>query len=118
MIYGDGLIFKGGSHATELEIIGGPRAGEVMNALPQVPVSPSDHFLNFVRAAKGEEVCRSRFSVAGPLCQAMALGIIAQRLNTPVRFNAKTRRIPNHALADKLLDGNPPRREWEQYYRL
>ncbi|EGF91070.1 oxidoreductase family, NAD-binding Rossmann fold family protein [Asticcacaulis biprosthecium C19] len=118
VIYGDGLVFKGGSHATELEIIGGPRAGEIKNALPQVPVSPSDHFLNFVRAAKGEEVCRSRFSVSGPLCQAMALGIIAQRLNTPIRFDPKSRRISNHALADRLLGGAAPRRNWEQYYRL
>ncbi len=118
VIYGDGVTFKGGSHASELEIIGGPRAGDVLKALPEVPVSPSDHFLNFVRAAKGEEVCRSRFSVAGPLCQAMALGVIAQRLNTRVVFDRKRRRITNNALADRMLDGDTPRQDWRQYYKL
>ncbi|MBP2160327.1 MULTISPECIES: Gfo/Idh/MocA family oxidoreductase [Asticcacaulis] len=118
VIYGDGVIMKGGSHASEMEIIGGSRAKDILASLPEVPKSPSDHFLNFVRAAKGEEVCRSRFSVAGPLCQAMALGVIAQRLNTAVAFDSKTRRITNNELADALLQGDEPRKEWQQYYRL
>jgi predicted dehydrogenase len=118
VIYGDGLIFKGGSHASELEIIGGERQKDVMAHLPEVPMSPSDHFLNFVRACKGEEKCRSSFAVAGPLCQAMALGIIAQRLNTKVVFDPVKKKIVNNDMADALLRGTPPRKEWEQYYKL
>ncbi|WAC49178.1 Gfo/Idh/MocA family oxidoreductase [Asticcacaulis sp. SL142] len=118
VIYGEGLTFKGGSHASELEIIGGPRAQEVLSHLPVVPQSPSNHFMNFVRACKGEEACRSNFAVAGPLCQAMALGIIAQRLNTKVVFDPKTQRIVNNKAADAMLRGDRPRKDWEQYYRL
>lgn len=118
VIYGDGLIFKGGSHASALEIIGGDRAAEVMANLPEVPESPSNHSLNFIRAIKGLETCRSNFAVAGPLCQAMAIAIIAQRLNTKVVFDAATQQITNNAAANALLNGDDPRPEWAQYYRL
>jgi hypothetical protein len=52
------------------------------------------------------------------LCQAMALGIIAQRLNAKLSFDPKTKRITNNHLADSLLDGSRPRPAWERYYRL
>lgn len=115
VIYGEDLTFKGGSHASELQILG-PAAQTVR--LPPVPQSPSNHFANFLKAAMGQETCRSRFSVAGPLCQTMALGVIAQRLDAKLQFDPATRRITNHKVADKLLAGPAPRREWEQYYRL
>jgi predicted dehydrogenase len=116
VIYGEGLIFKGGSHASEMEIIGGARAKDIK--LPEVPKSPSDHFLNFVRAVKGEEICRSRFEIAGPLCQAMALGIIAQRLNQKVVFDPASKQVIGNEMAGALLAGAKPRPEWETYYKL
>jgi len=115
VIYGEGLTFKGGSHGSTLEIIG----KEAPNLkLPEIPKSPSNHFKNFLLASKGEEKCRSNFAVAGPLCQAMAIGIIAQRVNAKVQFDRTTKRIINHKVADALLDGPPPRPEWEQYYKM
>jgi hypothetical protein len=83
-----------------------------------VPKSPSNHFANFLLAAQGRETCRSNFAVAGPLCQAMALGVIAQRVNADLTFDPATRRITNHAIANALLDGPPPRAEWAQFYKL
>ena len=62
--------------------------------------------------------CQSSFDVAGPLCQAMALGIIAQQVNSKVVFDPATRRITSHKFADELLDGPPPRKDWEQFYKL
>jgi hypothetical protein len=56
--------------------------------------------------------------VAGPLCQAMALGVIAQQVNARIVFDPATRRITNHELANELLAGPPPRKEWEEFYRL
>jgi hypothetical protein len=56
--------------------------------------------------------------VAGPLCQAMALGIIVQRVNAKITFDPATKRITNHTVANELLAGPPPRKDWEQYYRL
>lgn len=117
VIYGEGATFKGGSHASELEIIG-PAARALAGKTPPVPQSPSNHFENFLKAAMGQETCRSNFAVAGPLCQAMALGVIAQRLNARLVFDPVAKRITNHKVADQLLSGATPRRGWEQYYRL
>jgi len=118
IIYGENLTFKGGSHGSTLKIIPEEKAKDMQSSLPQVPKSPSDHFKNFLLACKGQETCRSSFEVAGPLCQAMAIGIIAQRVNAKVQFDPKTRQIMNHQLANSLLDGAPPRPDWEQYYKL
>ncbi|MGC3960066.1 MAG: Gfo/Idh/MocA family oxidoreductase [Verrucomicrobiota bacterium] len=118
IIYGEGLTFKGGSHGTTLQIIPEERAKDMASKLPRVPKSSSDHYTNFLRACKGEETCRSKFAVAGPLCQAMALGILAQRVNAKLTFDPATRQINNHKLANELLAGAPPRKDWEQFYKL
>jgi predicted dehydrogenase len=118
IIYGEGLTFQGGSHATTLKIIPEAKAKDMASKLPPVPKSPSNHFANFLKAAKGEEKCRSNFAVAGPLCQAMALGILAQRVNSKLSFDIATKQITNHKVANELLNGVPPRKEWRQYYKL
>jgi len=116
VIYGEGLTFKGGSHASTLEII--PKDAAQGLKLPEVPQTTSNHFLNFVRACKGEETCRSHFGVAGPLSQTMALGVIAQRVNAKLVFDPNKQQITNHKLAKELLKGAPPRKGWEQFYKL
>ncbi|PTY04218.1 oxidoreductase [Opitutaceae bacterium EW11] len=115
VIYAEGRTFKGGSHGSTLQVV-----GEDPNTpkLPEYPKSPSNHFKNFILACKGEEKCRSSFSVAGPLCQTMVLGVLAQRYNATLAFDRKTKRITNHKEADAMLAGAAPRPEWEQYYRL
>jgi len=118
VIYGEGLTFKGGSHAATLQILPSEKAKEIQSKLPPVPKSPSNHYVNFLRACKGEEKTRSNFAVAGPLCQAMALGVIAQRVNAKLAFDPATKQITNHKLANDLLAGVPPRKDWEQYYKL
>ena len=118
VIYGDGLTFKGGSHATTLEILPSVKAKDIVSKLPVVPKSPANHYVNFLRACKGEEKCHSNFAVAGPLCQAMAIGIIAQRVNAKLTFDPATKQITNHKVANALLAGVPPRKDWEQYYKL
>jgi len=118
VIYGEGITFKGGSHSTTLQMLASEKASEWATKLPAVPKTPSNHFKNFLLAAKGEEKPRSPFSVAGPLCQAMAIGIIAQRVNAKVEFDREKKQITNHKLANELLAGVPPRKGWEQYYKL
>jgi hypothetical protein len=117
VIYSKNLVFKGGSHATTLEILG-DKGKEMKSKLPEVPKSPSNHFKNFLLACKGEENTRSSFAVAGPLCQAMAIGILAQRVNAKLVFDSKTNTITNHKVANELLAGAPPRKEWEQFFKL
>lgn len=118
VIYGEGLTFKGGSHATTLEILDNAAARDLAGKLPHVPETTSNHYKNFLLACLGEEKTRSPFAVAGPLCQAMALGILAQRVNAKLVFDPATQRITNHAVANELLAGNPPRKGWEQFYRM
>lgn len=115
VIYGEGLTFKGGSHGTTLQILEKDKAKELK--LPKVE-SGTNHFENFFMACKGKETCRSNFAVAGPLCQAMALGVIAQRVKAKIEFDLATHKITNHEVANAMLDGDVPRKEWEQYYKL
>jgi hypothetical protein len=115
IIYGEGLTFKGGSHASELKIIPEGKGKDLK--LPTYQGNAS-HAGNFLKACRGEETCRSSFDVAGPLSQVLCLGVIAQRLNTKIVFDPATRQITNNPTANELLNGPPPRAGWEQFYKL
>ncbi|MPL84971.1 hypothetical protein SDC9_30937 [bioreactor metagenome] len=86
--------------------------------LPEVPVSPSNHFENFLLACKGQEQTRSPFHIAGPLSQVFCLGVIAQRLNTKLLFDRKTKKITNNKTANQMLVDTPPRKGWEEFYKM
>ena len=118
IIYGKDLTFKGGSHGSTLSIIPEEKAKDLANKLPEVPVSPSNHFANFLKACKGQEKTRSSFDIAGPLSQVFCLGVIAQRLNTKFDFDPQKKEIVNNEFANALLVGPPPRKGWEQYYTV
>ena len=118
IIYSKDLIFKGGSHGSTLSIIPAEKAKEMESKLPEVPKSPSNHYKNFLLACKGEEKCRSPFSIAGPLSQIFSLGVIAQKTNEKLLFDAEKKIITNSKLANELLVGPPPRKGWEQYYKM
>ncbi|MBP3775277.1 MAG: Gfo/Idh/MocA family oxidoreductase [Bacteroidaceae bacterium] len=118
IIYSKNLTFKGGSHSSTLRIIPDEKAEEMKNKLPEVPKSPSNHFKNFLLACQGKEKTRSPFEVNGVLSQVFCLGVIAQRLNTQLLFDPKTKRFTNNDFANALLVGLPPRKGWEDYYKL
>jgi predicted dehydrogenase len=118
VIYGEGLTFKGGSHSATLEIVPKSKMKDMESKLPKTPSGNSDHFKNFMLACKGQETCRSSFEIAGPLSQIFVLGVLAQRLNARLAFDRATHRITNHKLANDLLAGPPPRKGWEQFYKL
>ena len=69
-------------------------------------------------ACKGQEKTRSSFDVSGPLTQVFLLGVIAQRLGGKLKFDRNTKQITNNKIANQLLIGPPPRKGWEQYYKL
>lgn len=117
-IYSKELTFKGGSHGSTLSIIPEEKANEMAGKLPDVPLSPSNHYENFIRACKGQEQTRSPFHISGPLSQVFCLGVIAQRLNTKLLFDRKTKQITNHAIANQLLVDTPPRKGWGEFYKL
>jgi hypothetical protein len=118
IIYSKDLTFKGGSHGSTLEIIPKEKAIEMADKLPEVPKSPSNHYENFIRACKGLEKTRSPFEINGVLSQVFSLGVIAQRLNTQLFFDPRTKEITNNPFANAMLTGIPPRKGWEQYYKL
>lgn len=118
IIYSKELIFKGGSHGSTLSIIPEEKAKEMASRLPEVPKSPSNHFANFLLACMGEEKTRSPFEVFGPMSQVFSLGVIAQRLNVPLVFDRHTKEITNNPFANAMLAGLPPRKGWEEFYRV
>jgi len=118
IIYSKDLTFKGASHGSTLSIIPSEKALEMQSKLPEVPVSPSNHFANFLLACKGIEKTRSPFEIAGPLSQVFCLGVLAQQLNTKLIFDRNTKQITNNPLANELLVGASPRRKWREFYKL
>ena len=118
IIYGKELTFKGGSHGSTLSIIPESKAREIASRLPEVPASPSSHYANFLLACQGLEKTRSPFEIHGPLSQVFSLGVIAQRMGVQLLFDSRTKQIVNNDFANALLAGPPPRKGWEQFYKL
>jgi predicted dehydrogenase len=118
IIYSKDLTFKGGSHGSTLSIIPEDKAKEMAATLPVVPKSPSNHFANFLLACKGKEQTRSPFSIAGPLSQTFCLGVLAQWTGKKLKFDREKKIITNNRKANELLIGPPPRKGWEQYYKV
>ena len=111
-------IVKGGSHGNTLSMIPSANANDIKSRLPEVPKSPSNHYLNFIRACQGTEKTRSPFEINGVLSQVFCLGVIAQRLNTKLYFDPRTKQFTNNQFANALLSGMPPRKGWEEFYNL
>jgi len=118
IIYAKDLTFKGGSHGSTLQIIPEEKAKELSRSLPDLMESPSNHFANFLKAIQGKEKTRSPFEIAGPLSQVFCLGVIAQRLNGKLEFDPIKKQIVNDKFANALLQGPPPRKGWEQFYKV
>jgi len=118
IIYSNELMFKGGTHSAPLSIIPEAKAKEMASKLPVVPKSPSDHYVNFLKACMGEEKTRSPFQTFAPLAQLFSLGIIAMRRNKKLIFNRDTKEITNDKFANSLLTDRPPRKGWESYYNV
>jgi predicted dehydrogenase len=117
-IYGKDLTFKGWSHGSTLTIIPEEKAKDIAPFLPEYRKNPTNHYANFLLACKGQEQCLSPFEVAGPLSQVFCLGTLAQKLQTKLLFDRRTKQITNHTFANELLVGTPPRKGWEEFYTL
>lgn len=118
IIFSKELTFKGGTHSAPLSIIPEEKAKEMASRLPQYPESPSNHYVNFLKACMGEEKTRSPFEIFAPLSQIFSLGIIAIRRNKKLIFNRDTREIINDKFANAMLVDRPPRKGWESYYNI
>ena len=94
------------------------KAKEMADKLPQIPKSPSNHFENFLLACNGIEKTRSPFEINGVLSQVFSLGVMAQRLNTQLFFDSRIKQITNNEFANAMLTGIPPRKGWDEFYKL
>lgn len=106
----DGTIWQGLSHSSTLKRVG--YSGE----LPIYEKARSDHYRNFLLAAKGEEEAKSPFSVSAPLSQIFCLGVAAQRLNRGFKFDPVKGEAVGDEEVNRLLAGPKPRKGWEMYY--
>jgi len=117
----DGRVFARSSHGAALQLVAGgdPRDPVVKKTMRDFPKGKSGHYLNFIKAVKGEEKANSDFSVAGPLSEVLALGALAQRLAAPVlSFDREKLRFTDNDAANVLLDGPPVRKGWEEFAKL
>jgi len=116
---GADYVVKRGSHAEGSTLLPRARNKEHLDAL-RAPGVPHDHATNFLKACMGEGATTSPFSVSGPLCKVLLLGVICQRLNPggALEFDAARKRFTNNEAANQLLDGPPPRKGWEEFYRV
>ena len=69
-------------------------------------------------ACMGVEKSRSPFEKFGPLCQVFCLGVMAQRLNKKIVFDREKKIIVNDPFANAMLVGTPPRKGWEEFYKM
>lgn len=117
IIYGD-YVLKGGTHGSTLSFCDKDEEAKLASKLPNVPETTSGHYLNFLRACRGEEKARSSFDIAGPLTQVFCLGVVAQWLNTRYKFDPIEKRVLDNPIANALLCGAAPRKGWEEFYSL
>lgn len=119
-IYSKKKLFQGNHHSSPLQIIPYEKMRSLLEEgkLPRDFGKNSNHYKNFLLACRGDEQSRSPFEIAGPLSQVLVLGCLAQRLGGSLKFDRKTKKITNHKMANILLAGPPPRKGWEQYYKM
>jgi len=120
IIYTDDLVFMGRTHSSALRIIPEQKMKDMKDQLPDIGkgTTSQNHMKNFLLAAAGKEECNSKFEVSGVLTQMFMLGCIAQRLGGTLKFDTKKKCITNNERANQLLKGHPPRKGWEEYYKL
>jgi hypothetical protein len=46
------------------------------------------------------------------------LGVLSQMLKSDLKFDREKKQITNNKTANELLVGAPPRKGWEQYYKV
>ncbi len=118
IIHSKDLVFSGTTHASPLSIVPEAKAKDMKSKLPDYQTKETkDHFMNFVQACRGEMPCKSTMAVAAPLTQVFLLGVIAQRLGGKLLFDPATKQITNNPEANALLNP-PPRKGWEEYYKI
>lgn len=119
ILYRDGGLFaiKRDSHASASDIIPAEQR-EIYAAALKADAPKFDHAASFTQACMGNDKTRSPFSIAAPLTQTLLLGVVCQYLNEALTFDRAKERFTGNDRANALLDGPPPRKGWEQFYKM
>ena len=65
-----------------------------------------DHYTQFLDAIEGKGETAAGFDYAGPLAEALCLGVVAcQFPGKRLKWNSRKMRVTNHAAANPLLKG-------------
>lgn len=113
---GQGSLFVGQDGLLLLPHVGEPvlYPEEKFNDYQRPEMAPQDHYHQWVDACMGKGETSASFSYAGPLTEALLLGVVANRFpETQLNWDAKQLKITNHADAHKLL-----RREYRQGFEV
>jgi len=118
-IYSKKYIFKGGHHSEPLTILPYDKMREMIKSgeIPKDFGRHSDHYKNFIYSCQGKEKTRSPFSVSGPLTQVLLLGCLSQQFGKTLKFDRKRKVITNNKKVNALL-APPPRKGWEEFYKI
>jgi hypothetical protein len=115
----DGLIFVGERGKMLVDGWGGEHPRLLPTVLmgdfvpPPRRLPPSiGHHAEWIAACKGGPPPRSNFEFAGPLTEAVLLGVAAVRARTPLEWDAARLEITNHAEANRFIR-KEYRRGWE-----
>lgn len=105
------------SHWSASRLISAEPHGELKAAMDTT--GPKyDHAESFVQACMGNGATESPFQIGAALTQVLTLGVIAEYLNEDLEFDPKTKRFKGNDVANSLLAGPAPRKEWAGHYRL
>jgi len=78
----------------------------VLKDFPKPDISGVDHYTQFLDAIEGKDKTLAGFDYAGPLAEALCLGVVAcQFPGKRLKWNSKKMRVTNLAEANPLLEG-------------
>ena len=94
MYWGKGTFLSGATEADH-------------NDVPETIEKPADfnrhHYLEWIDACKGGKPAWSNFAYAGPLTEAMLLGLVALRSGKKIEWDAKKMRVKNAPEANRFI---------------
>ncbi|MEM9081901.1 MAG: gfo/Idh/MocA family oxidoreductase, partial [Verrucomicrobiota bacterium] len=77
---------------------------ELIRSVPRPKIKPYDHHEEWVKACLGQGQTGSPFSYGGPICEALQLGVVANRFpGKKLRWNPEKMQITNLKKANQYL---------------
>lgn len=106
---GQGCVMVGEKGSLLVEHKSGPQTlpAELIRSMPRPKLKPRDHHEDWVKACLDEGETNSPFSYGGPLCEALQLGVVANRYpGKKLKWDAEAMRITNMKSSESYLSRN------------